>query len=51
MKTTTVGADEVIQQIVACLLEADGDFIEQIANRVITHKVKYLGDNLFEMDE
>ena len=44
-------ADEVIQQIAEVLPENDGDFIEDIANRVLGRKVKYIGDSLFEYDD
>ena len=39
MKTKT--ADEVINMISSVLREADGDYIEMIANMVLTEKVKY----------
>lgn len=44
----TIDADMVIQQIVETLAEADGPFIEDIANRVLTHKVTYRKDMAYE---
>ena len=41
-------ADEVIKEISECLAEADGEFIEQIANMVLSNSVKYVGDSMFE---
>jgi len=46
-KTKTLSADEVLQQIAEILPENDGEFIEDIANRVLGRKVKYIGDDLF----
>jgi hypothetical protein len=39
--------DEVIQLIAEVLAEADGKFIEQIANQVLTNKVEYIEDSQF----
>jgi hypothetical protein len=44
----TLSADQVITQIGETLAEADGEFIEDIANRVLTNNVKYVGDSMFE---
>jgi len=44
-------ADEVIKEISEVLAEADGEFIESIANAVLSKKVKYIGDSMFETDE
>jgi len=41
-------ADEIIQEIGEVLAEADGEFIEKIANQVLSHFVKYAGDSLFD---
>ncbi len=41
-------ADEVINDIAEVLRQADGKFIEEIANKVLTNKVKYLTDSVFE---
>ena len=47
-KKDKLSTDEVIQQISEILPQADGDFIEHIANLVLGRKVKYLEDDLFE---
>lgn len=44
----TITCDEAIQQISEVLKEADGDFIEHIANQVLGRKVKYIGLSRFE---
>jgi len=45
----TLTADEVISEITDILKEADGDFIEHVANQVLGRKVKYIEDsNLFQ---
>ena len=41
-------ADEVIKEIAEILPENDGDFIEDIANRVLGRKVEYVGDSMFK---
>jgi len=38
---------DVIEQIGEILAEADGDFIEHIANEVLGRKVRYIEDDLF----
>lgn len=40
-------ADEIINEVAETLKEADGTFIEEIANMVLTHKVTYMGDSFF----
>jgi len=50
MPKVTLSADDVIKQIAEILSEADGDFIEHIANQVLGHKVVYLEDSIFEME-
>jgi hypothetical protein len=50
-KIKKLTADEVIQQIAEILPENDGEFIEDIANRVLGRKVKYIGDSLFKYDD
>ena len=44
-------ADEIINMIAEVLAEADGDFIETIANQVLTYKVKYVEDSEFILIE
>lgn len=39
--------DEIIQEISEVLAEADGLFIETIANQVLSHPVQYFQDSLF----
>jgi hypothetical protein len=46
METKT--ADEVINMIADVLREADGNFIELIANMVLTENVKYKDDTTDE---
>ena len=41
-------ADEVINDITEVLRQADDKFIEEIANKILTNKVKYLTDSMFE---
>ena len=43
-------ADQVIQMIAEVLTEADGEFIEQIANQVLTNKVEYVEDSQFVIE-
>lgn len=47
-KKELLSADEVIKQISECLTEADGDFLEHIANSVLGRKVRYVEDSIFE---
>ena len=48
--------DELIAEITEVLSEGDGEFIEKIANQVLSGKVRfiddkgYLGDLFFELD-
>lgn len=44
-------ADDVIAQIACALTEAEGDFIENIANQVLDRKVVYIADSLFRYTE
>ena len=41
-------ADEVINEIAETMRQWDGEFIERIANQVLTRQVEYLGDSVFE---
>ena len=43
--------EEIIQDISDILAWADGEFIEEIANRVLTRKVKYEGDSMFTQED
>jgi hypothetical protein len=40
-------SDEVIEMITETLAQTDGNFIQEIANSVITQSVHYVGDSLF----
>lgn len=42
-------ADEVIEMIAEVLNEADGQFIEDIANKIVSARVEYIEDSLFEV--
>lgn len=42
-----LSADDVINKIVATLAEADGQFIEKIANQVLSNEVEYVVDSTF----
>jgi len=44
-------ADEIIQEIAEVLGQSDGQFIERIANQILTTNVKYVGDSMFETDD
>jgi hypothetical protein len=46
-----IGADDVINQIAETLCQASGEFIETIANQVLTHKVVYQGDSIYTQEE
>lgn len=48
---TIVAGDDVINNITECLIKADNDFIELIANQVLPEKIEYIGDDLFELEE
>jgi len=50
MESKTLTADEVINGIAEILREADGEFIETIANLCLTKKVAYQGDSTFTQD-
>lgn len=41
-------SNEVIQEVAEVLAQSDEKFIEEIANKVLTRKVKYMGGNIFE---
>jgi hypothetical protein len=47
MKKTS---DEVIQELAEALAQCDEGFIEEIANKVLTRKVKYIGNGTFEQE-
>lgn len=43
----TKSAAEIVAEISEVLLAADGDFIERIANEVLTQNTTYIGDSMF----
>jgi hypothetical protein len=50
-KEKTLGADDVINQIAETLCQASGEFIEEIANKVLTLKVVYQGDSIYTQED
>ena len=46
----TLTSDEVINEIAEILRQGDGEFITEIANRVLVPEVSYLGDSMFEQE-
>ena len=47
----TLTADEIIHEISEVLAQGDGEFIAEIANRVLVPGVTYDGDSLFTQDD
>jgi len=43
----TLTADEVVNEIAEVLRQSDGDFIADIANRVLVPEVHYIEDSIF----
>jgi len=50
MKTRMIDSDKLINEIAEVLRQGDGDFIEDIANRVLVPTVTYIGDSVFEQE-
>jgi hypothetical protein len=50
MAKRTLTADELISEITDILHGNDGEFIEDIANQILSHKVTYIEDSLFEQE-
>lgn len=46
----TKTADQVISDITEVLSQWDGKDLERIANQILSHPVKYIGDSMFESD-
>jgi len=46
----TLTADELINEIAETLREGDGEFLADIANRVLVPEITYLEDSLFEQN-
>ena len=45
--TRTVDTDELLQMLTDTLAQADGDFIAEICNKVMTEQVTYDEDSIF----
>lgn len=48
--TRTLSADELVNEIAEVLRQGDGEFLEDIANRVLVPDVSYVGDSLFTQE-
>ena len=48
MEKPVLHIDEVIGKITEALKQSNGIFVEDIANRILSTKVKYIEDSLFE---
>lgn len=46
----TIDVDQLCQMISEVLSQADGEWIAEIANKVMTQKVTYVGDSNFEIE-
>ena len=46
-----VSSEEVVKQVAEVLAQADGEFIQDIANAVLGNKVIYREDSLFDLAE
>ncbi len=46
-KQNTKSSDEVINMIAEVLRQSDGEFIQDIANKVLTERVTYTDDSIF----
>lgn len=47
---TTLTADELIQEIAEVLAEADGKFLEVIASQILSARITYKEDSVFEKE-
>lgn len=43
-------SDEVIDEIAEVLRQGDGEFIEEIANKVLVPKITYIEDSMFTQE-
>lgn len=43
--------DKLLQEMVEVMAQWDGESVERVANQVFTHKVTYIEDSLFEIEE
>jgi hypothetical protein len=48
--TRTLTSDELIHEISEVLAQGDGDFVAEIANKVLVPTVTYDGDSLFTQE-
>ncbi len=48
--TKKIKVDEVIQKVAEELAQCEGEFIEEIANKVLKNKVKYVEGEIFRVD-
>ena len=46
----SVDIDKLLQELTEVLGQADGDFIAEICNKVMTKKVEYKGDGFFTVE-
>jgi hypothetical protein len=46
----TLTTDELIDEIADVLRQGDGEFIAEIANKVLVPEVTYLEDSIFEQE-
>ena len=51
MKTRIVDGGALINEIAEILIEADYEFIEDIANKVLAGNVSYVADDMYEIEE
>ena len=49
-ESNTRTAEEIVDDIASHLRECDGEFIAEIANKVLDMKVKYIEDSFFEVE-
>jgi hypothetical protein len=45
----TLDIDSLLQELADVLAQADGEYIAEICNRVMTEKVEYNGDSIFTL--
>lgn len=50
MPTEVIHIEDVIQQVAEYLRQAPGEEVEEIVNKLLSNKVKYVGDSFFEVE-
>lgn len=50
LASKTKTADQIISDISEVLGQWDGKDLERIANQILSHPIKYIGDSMFESD-